>query len=72
MPAGVVPVQLMRWLREHDEDEDVGWKLNAGVRGHAVLEWVEREKVAKIVREGIAERRKGVGGWCRVDCGWGE
>jgi hypothetical protein len=72
MPAGVVPVQLMRWLREHDEDEDVGWKLNAGERGHAVQEWVEREKVAKIVREGIAERRKGVGGWCRVDCGWGE
>ncbi|KAF2823098.1 hypothetical protein CC86DRAFT_385244 [Ophiobolus disseminans] len=46
MPAGVLPVELMRWLREHGKDEK--WKLNAKERGYEVAEWLEREKVARL------------------------
>lgn len=71
MPAGVVPVQLMRWLRENRGDEEVGWKLNGRERGYAVAEWVDREKVARAVESEILQLRKdGEGSWCRVDHGW--
>lgn len=71
MPAGVVPVQLMRWLRENSGDEEVRWKLNKRERGHAVAEWVDREKVARTVESEIQELRRGREGmWCRVDHGW--
>ncbi|KAF2846690.1 hypothetical protein T440DRAFT_221941 [Plenodomus tracheiphilus IPT5] len=73
MPAGVVPVQLMRWLREHKDKEDVKWRLNGEETGYAVQEWVRREKVARIVAGEIqAVRRKGEGAWCGVDFGWGD
>ncbi|KAF1915823.1 hypothetical protein BDU57DRAFT_207049 [Ampelomyces quisqualis] len=68
MPAGVVPVQLMRWLRENKEDE---WKRNDRERGYMVAEWVDREKVNRGVGTEIhAVRRKGGGAWCSVDHGW--
>jgi hypothetical protein len=72
IPAGMVPVQLMRWLRENKDDDDVSWKLNAHETGHAVSEWISREKMARSVRqEIIGARRAGEGAWCRVDHGWG-
>ncbi|KAH7081177.1 hypothetical protein BKA63DRAFT_503309 [Paraphoma chrysanthemicola] len=72
MPAGVVPVQLMRWLRENGDRGDVAWKLNAQERGHMVAEWVNREKIARGVGAEIqGARRRGEGVWCRVEHGWG-
>lgn len=72
MPAGIVPVQLMRWLRENKHKEDVGWRLNSQETGHAVAEWVQREKVARVVGQEIHGIRKtGEGVWCKVDYGWG-
>jgi hypothetical protein len=72
MPAGIVPVQLMRWLRENKDKKDTHWKLNAHETGHAVTEWVSREKMARNVRsEILAARRAGEGPWCHIDHGWG-
>ncbi|KAF1925771.1 uncharacterized protein M421DRAFT_7544 [Didymella exigua CBS 183.55] len=72
IPAGMVPVQLMRWLRENKADDEVNWKLNAHETGHAVTEWISREKMARSVRQEIlAARRAGEGAWCRIDHGWG-
>ncbi|KAF3036560.1 hypothetical protein E8E12_005108 [Didymella heteroderae] len=72
IPAGMVPVQLMRWLRENKDDDEVSWKLNAHEAGHAVSEWISREKTARSVRQDIlGARRNGQGAWCRVDHGWG-
>jgi hypothetical protein len=72
IPAGMVPVQLMRWLRENKDNDEVSWKLNAHETGHAVAEWISREKMARTVRQEIlAARRAGEGTWCRVDQGWG-
>jgi hypothetical protein len=71
MPAGIVPVQLLRWLREHRDEDEVRWKLNPE-SGHAVAEWVNREKVARLVGMEIQGMRKSAGGaWCKVDMGWG-
>ncbi|KAI8938161.1 hypothetical protein NX059_005826 [Plenodomus lindquistii] len=73
MPAGIVPVQLMRWLRENKDKEDVVWRLNGEETGFAVQEWVSREKVARIVGMEIqGARKKGEGEWCVVDYGWGD
>ncbi|KAF1945271.1 hypothetical protein EJ02DRAFT_431645 [Clathrospora elynae] len=70
MPAGIVPVLLLRWLRENKEREDVRWKLNPET-GHAVAEWVNREKVARHVSSEIQAVRKRAGGaWCKADFGW--
>ena len=72
MPAGIVPAQLMRWLRDAKDSEDMRAKLNAHETGHAVAEWVQREKVSRVVGQEIQSlRKKGVGIWCRVDHGWG-
>jgi hypothetical protein len=72
MPAGVVPIQLLRWLRENRDREDVAWKLNPQETGHAVAEWVNREKVARLVGMDIQSvRKRGEGVWCRIDFGWG-
>jgi hypothetical protein len=72
MPAGVVPIQLLRWLRENREREDVAWRLNPAETGHAVAEWVNREKVARLVGMDIQSvRKRGEGAWCRIDFGWG-
>ena len=72
MPAGIVPVQLMRWLRENKDNDDVSWKLNAHETGHAVTDWVSREKMARSVRvEILAARKTGEGLWCHIDHGWG-
>ena len=72
MPAGIVPVQLMRWLRENKDNGDVSWKLNAHETGHAVTDWVSREKMARSVRvEILAARKIGEGMWCHIDHGWG-
>lgn len=73
MPAGIVPVQLMRWLRENKDKEDVAWRLNGEETGYAVQEWVAREKMARLVGGEIQDmRRLEKGSWCRVDHGWGE
>jgi hypothetical protein len=73
MPAGVVPVQLMRWLRENGNKEHVSSKLNKQERGYAVADWVDREKVAKAIGQEIQiARRRKKGDWCKVDFGWGE
>ncbi|KAH3919714.1 hypothetical protein HBH56_017830 [Parastagonospora nodorum] len=72
MPAGVIPVQLMRWLREN-KDEDMSWKLNAKERGYAVQEWIEKEKTSRsVASEILAMRRRKEGSWCKIDPGWGE
>lgn len=72
MPAGIVPVQLLRWLREHRDEEDVKGRLNMHDSGHVVAEWVHREKMARSVGAEIqAARKKGEGVWCKVDFGWG-
>jgi hypothetical protein len=73
MPAGIVAVQLMRWLREHRRDARVQWKLNESESGRAVADWLNREKVARSVKAEIqGVRKKGSGEWCEVDYGWGE
>lgn len=72
MPAGIVPVQLMRWLRENKDNDDVNWKFNPHETGHAVTEWVSREKMARSVKQEILMARKqGAGAWCNIDLGWG-
>jgi len=70
MPAGIVPVQLLRWLRDNRDKE--AWRLNPNETGHAVAEWVNREKVARLVGMEIqGVRKRGEGAWCRIDFGWG-
>ncbi|KAG9190376.1 hypothetical protein G6011_08464 [Alternaria panax] len=72
MPAGILAVQLLGWLRDNKDKEDVKWRLNPQETGHAVAEWVGREKVARLVGmeiQGI--RKRGEGAWCRIDFGWG-
>jgi len=72
IPAGMVPVQLMRWLRENKSKDEVRWKLNAHETGNAVNEWIGREKTARSVKQEIlATRRAGEGVWCNIDHGWG-
>lgn len=72
IPAGMVPVQLMRWLRENKGKDEVRWKLNAHETGNAVNEWIGREKTARSVKQEIlATRRAGEGVWCNIDHGWG-
>lgn len=72
IPAGMVPVQLMRWLRENKDKSDVSWKLNAHETGAAVAEWISREKMARTVKQEIlAARRASAGAWCNIDHGWG-
>lgn len=72
IPAGMVPVQLMRWLRENKDRDDENWKLNAHETGHVVTEWISREKMARTVKQDIlAARRAGEGSWCNIDHGWG-
>ncbi|KAH7410164.1 hypothetical protein DE146DRAFT_644085 [Phaeosphaeria sp. MPI-PUGE-AT-0046c] len=71
MPAGVIPVQLMRWLRENSKSEEVQWKLNPRERGYVVADWVDREKIARVVEAEIQGlRKRSEGAWCRVDHGW--
>ncbi|KAJ4299567.1 hypothetical protein N0V90_004813 [Kalmusia sp. IMI 367209] len=70
MPSGVVPAQLMRWLRENGKKEEV--KALMGEKGLNAVDWVEKEKVAKSVGFAIQSLRKvGGGKWCNVDYGWG-
>lgn len=72
IPAGMLPVQLMRWLRENSANAEGRWKLNAHETGHAVSEWISREKMARSVRQEIlAARRAREGVWCHIDHGWG-
>ncbi|KAL6705706.1 hypothetical protein ACN47E_006495 [Coniothyrium glycines] len=72
MPAGVVGVQLLSWLRAHKDNPDVQRKLKRDESGKEVAEWVAREKAARGVAAEIHMLRKQGGGeWCRVDYGWG-
>lgn len=72
IPAGMVPVQLMRWLRENKDNKDVSYKFNTQETGHAVAEWISREKTARSVKQEIlAARRASEGVWCNIDHGWG-
>ncbi|KAF1968925.1 hypothetical protein BU23DRAFT_255737 [Bimuria novae-zelandiae CBS 107.79] len=71
MPAGVVPAQLMQWLREHGKKDAVKGLLGDG-GAYGAVEWVEKEKVARSVGFAIQSLRKvGSGVYCRVDYGWG-
>ncbi|KAF2714434.1 hypothetical protein K504DRAFT_365659 [Pleomassaria siparia CBS 279.74] len=71
-PAGVVPVQLMRWLRENEDKEEIRHKLNWESGILIVNEWMEREKAARSVAYDILlQRRTGKSAsWCVVDYGW--
>lgn len=70
MPAGVIPVQLLSWLREHANDPKYQSKLRKDC-GYEANQWVEREKVANSVAFEIHNTRKRVEGkWCKVDLGW--
>jgi hypothetical protein len=72
MPAGVVPIHLLRWLRENQGKEEVRWRLNETETGHVVAEWVDREKVARVIGMDIqGVRKRGEGVWCQIDFGWG-
>lgn len=72
MPAGIVPVRLMGWLRERGDGEEERWKLNGEEKGSAVADWVHREKIAMSVAGDVQRERKKAGGkWCTVDYGWG-
>ncbi|KAH8725462.1 hypothetical protein GQ44DRAFT_707107 [Phaeosphaeriaceae sp. PMI808] len=72
MPAGIVPVHLMRWLRENQDQEEHGWKFNTQERGHAVAQWVNREKVLRTTGMDLQRIRRDLGGaWCKIDYGWG-
>lgn len=71
MPGGVIPMQLMRWLREHGEQEES--KVDRYESGSGVSSWIEREKVGRRVAEEIMAKRKakeGKGRWCQVEFGW--
>jgi hypothetical protein len=69
LPGGVIPMQLMRWLREHGQEQQ--WKLDTTERGNGISTWVEREKVARAVATEIQRVRKaGKGVYCHVDFGW--
>ncbi|PSN72324.1 hypothetical protein BS50DRAFT_248769 [Corynespora cassiicola Philippines] len=71
MPAGVVQAQLLGWLRENEDREEVKDKLDEGT-SQAVSDWVEREKVARGVAKKVQlDRKRGEGKWCIVDHGWG-
>jgi hypothetical protein len=71
MPGGAVQVQLMGWLRENEDNENVRYKLSKET-GSAVGDWVEREKIARSVAFEVQQRRKKSEGsaWCAVDYGW--
>ncbi|KAF2464361.1 uncharacterized protein BDR25DRAFT_242988 [Lindgomyces ingoldianus] len=70
MPAGMLPVELLGWLREHEHDEKVSAMLRDAGRLETEM-WVEREKAVRIVRGKILGERKRYGGsWCKVDYGW--
>jgi hypothetical protein len=66
-PAGVLPMQLLSWLREHKNDPKYRHKLRDD--GGDELAWVEREKVARMVADDIQKARMN-GKWCHVDHGW--
>jgi hypothetical protein len=69
MPGGVVPMQLMRWLRVFGEEKET--KLDHSERSMGIATWIEREKTARNVADTIkARRKKGEGRWCHVDFGW--
>lgn len=75
MPAGVVAVQLIRWLRDDEKRKaaDDAGVLDRNRTSWEVADWVEREKVARSVVAGVQQVRKGVGGkWVGVEYGWGE
>lgn len=71
MPAGIIPVQLMCWLRQHRDSDEERWKLNPQETGHAVAEWMVKEKAARVVGAEIQMKRKSAQGvYCRIDHGW--
>lgn len=71
MPASIVPAQLLRWLRDNKDKDDVKWKLNPRDTGSAVMEWIHREKAARQVGSDIQSRRRSAEGpYCRIDFGW--
>lgn len=71
MPAGMVVAQLLRWLREHQTDGAEQWKLNYQESGHAVQQWVEREKMARTVGAELRLLRKQrMGSYIKLDHGW--
>lgn len=70
MPAGIIPVHLLGWLRAHEDDEQVQHKLRSA-RGDEVDAWVEREKAARNVGFTVnAHRRAAKQKRCIVDHGW--
>ncbi|KAF2868161.1 hypothetical protein BDV95DRAFT_610131 [Massariosphaeria phaeospora] len=72
MPAGVVAVQLMRWLRDNKDESDMKAKVSSIDTGYVVAQWVDREKEARSVGASVQRLRKAAAGkWCAVDHGWG-
>jgi hypothetical protein len=73
VPAGIVAVQLMRWLRDDEKRkaaEHMG-VLRRDVTVHEVSDWLERERVARGVLAMIQRTRKEVGGkWLDTNFGW--
>lgn len=73
MPAGVVGLQLLSWLRHHKNDESLQGVLKSEPGHLAVAGWVEKEKAARLVAGDILRLRKSAkGDYCRFDYGWGE
>ncbi|KAF2729569.1 hypothetical protein EJ04DRAFT_537764 [Polyplosphaeria fusca] len=70
MPAGVIAVEVLGWLRAHENEKEVRGRLRK-VDSWAAAGWVEREKGAREVAASVnAQRKGGKGKWCVVDHGW--
>lgn len=70
IPAGVLGVQLLGWLREQQRLKKLPPK-KPNVQPSDVEEWMEREKVAMSVGERIQKAKKAANKpYCRVDHGW--
>jgi len=76
MPAGVVAMSFMSWLREHDEDEDEDSDgegcVFRSVNDSLAISWLNQEKIAYGVGSAIQlARNRSKGKHCTIDHGWG-
>jgi hypothetical protein len=77
LPAGVVAIQLMQWLRDDEKQRELQDKgiLDSGRTSQDVIGWVEREKIGRWVEQEIMRSRRGAsegGLWVHVEYGWGK
>ncbi|KAF2688382.1 hypothetical protein K458DRAFT_281950, partial [Lentithecium fluviatile CBS 122367] len=72
MPAGVIAIALMSWLRDDEKMSGYEHLLEKGRSAGEVARWVERENVAWGVMNAIQKVRRRAGGkWVEGEAGWG-